>query len=74
MKRRARPKIKPSGWILLYSLAVGEGLGCAAWWFWPGAHWGVYLGGGFVIACLLLPELLKNFAYQSIVDRYKRES
>ena len=74
MKRRSRPKIKPSGWIALWSLTVGEGLGFAAWWFWPGAHWGLYLGGGFVITCLLYPELIKHFAYEAILARDKRDS
>ena len=62
-------KIKPSEWTALACLTFGAVLGGGAWWLWPGAHWGLYAGGGFIIATLLYMELIKMFAYEAIMDR-----
>ena len=62
-------KLKPSEWTALGSLALGAIGGGGAWWLWPGAHWGFYAGGGFIVGALLYGKLIELFAYWAMMDR-----
>ena len=62
-------KPKPSQWVLLGSLVLGAAAAAGAAWTWPGAHWALYAGGGFVLGALTYSRLLELFAYEALVDR-----
>ena len=36
---------------------------------WPGAHWGIYAGDGFIIGAVLYAKLIELFAYEAIMNR-----